>query len=227
MVSTMLEARSTGDAHRAPSIEAVVIGGSAGAVTALGEILPRLPAESPPILVVVHVLPTAPSLLAEIFRPRCAIRVREAELADPIDRGAVYFAPSDYHLLVEWSRHCGLSIEPPVHFSRPSIDVLFESAADVYGRNLVAIVLTGASSDGAEGLRAVERAGGLSLVQDPATAEIKTMPDAAIAAVPSARVVPLSEIAPLLVDLFTRSQGSSPASSSSSSASSSAGVGET
>lgn len=168
---------------------AVVIGGSAGAVSVLGELLPGLPASSPPILIVVHVLSTSPSLLREIFAPRCAVRVREAEAFEPIERGTVYFAPSDYHLLVERDFRCALSIEPPVLFSRPSIDVLFSAAADAYGEGLVGVVLTGASSDGAEGLRAVHAAGGKTYVQDPDSAEAKVMPNAAIAAVPAARVL--------------------------------------
>jgi two-component system chemotaxis response regulator CheB len=173
-------------------VEAVVIGGSAGSVAVLGELLPGLPADYPPVLIVIHVLPSSPSLLANLFAPVCAVRVVEAEPGAPLERGVVYFAPSDYHLLVETGRRCALSIEPPVHFSRPAIDVLFESAADVYGRALVGVVLTGASADGAEGLAAVARRGGRAIVQDPESAESKVMPRAALAAVPGARVVPLS-----------------------------------
>jgi two-component system, chemotaxis family, protein-glutamate methylesterase/glutaminase len=188
-----------------PRFEAVVIGGSAGSVTALGEILPGLPASFPPVLVVVHVLPSTPSLLASVFAPRCAMRVCEAEASEPIEPGTVYFAPADYHLLIEPDRRCALSIEPPVHFSRPSIDVLFESAADVYRAAVVGVVLTGASADGALGLRAIHAAGGLSIVQDPATAESSYMPSAARAAVPSARVLPL---AALCAELRTLAQAS-------------------
>lgn len=174
-------------------VEALVIGGSAGSVAVLGDLLPGLPADFLPVLVVVHVLPSTPSLLANLFAPLCAVRVQEAEPGLPIERGAVYFAPSDYHLLVEpGRRRCALSIEPPVHFSRPAIDVLFESAAEAYGSALAGLVLTGASADGAEGLAAIARQGGRALVQDPASAESKVMPGAALAAVPGARVVPLA-----------------------------------
>jgi two-component system, chemotaxis family, protein-glutamate methylesterase/glutaminase len=176
----------------ARQVEAVVIGGSAGSVAVLGELLPGLPADFPPVLIVVHVLPSSPSLLASLFAPACALRVVEAEPGAPIERGCVYFAPADYHLLVEPGHRCALSIEPPVLFSRPAIDVLFDSAADVYKRALVGVVLTGASADGAEGLAAIVRQGGRAIVQDPATAESKVMPSAALAAVPGARVVPLS-----------------------------------
>ena len=175
-------------------LEVVVIGGSAGSVTALGEILPGLPPSFPPVLVVVHVLASTPSLLAGVFAPRCAMRVREAEASEPIEPGTVYFAPADYHLLVEPDRRCALSIEPPVHFSRPSIDVLFESAADVYGPAVAGLVLTGASSDGAAGLSAVHKAGGYAIVQDPATAEASYMPAAARSAVPAARSLPLAAL---------------------------------
>jgi two-component system, chemotaxis family, protein-glutamate methylesterase/glutaminase len=173
------------------AIDAVVIGGSAGSVAALGEILPGLPASFPPVLVVVHVLPTSVTPLAAIFTRRCTVRVVEAEPGAPIERGHVYFAPADYHLLVEPSRRCALSIEPPLHFSRPSIDVLFESAADTYGARLLGVVLTGASSDGALGLRAIVERGGHALIQDPASAEATIMPASALAAVPGASVVPL------------------------------------
>jgi two-component system chemotaxis response regulator CheB len=175
----------------APAIEAVVIGGSAGSVAVLGELLPGLPANFPPVLIVVHVLPSSPSLLANLYAPLCAMRVLEAEPGAPIERGSVYFAPADYHLLVEPDRRCALSIEPHVHFSRPAIDVLFESAADAYGKALCGVLLTGASSDGALGLAAIARGGGRVIVQDPKTAESKVMPSAGLAAVPRARVVGL------------------------------------
>jgi two-component system, chemotaxis family, protein-glutamate methylesterase/glutaminase len=186
MVSTTLK-----QAQPAP-VEAVVIGGSAGSVAVLGEVLPGLPEDFPPVLVVVHVLSSSVSPLADVFARRCAIRVLEAEPGTPIERGSAYFAPADYHLLVEPTRRCALSIEPPVHFSRPAIDVLFESAADVYGPALAGVILTGASADGAFGLRAVTERGGRAIVQDPKTAQARTMPEAAIAAVPRARVVPLA-----------------------------------
>lgn len=176
-------------------MEAVVIGGSAGSVRALEQLLLELPAEFPPVLIVVHVLASSSSSLAAVFSRRAALRVVEAEPGAPIERGHAYFAPADYHLLVEPSRRCALSIEPPLHFSRPAIDVLFESAADAYGPALVGVVLTGASADGALGLRAVVDRGGRALVQEPATAEVATMPEAALRLVPEAKVVPLSNMA--------------------------------
>jgi two-component system chemotaxis response regulator CheB len=171
------------------AIEAVVIGGSAGAVSALGEILPGLPSDYPPVLVVLHVLASSPSRLVDVYRPRCAMRVREAEAFEPIERGSVYFAPADYHLLVEPDGRCALSVGPPVLFSRPAIDVLFESAALAYGAALAGVVLTGASADGAHGLSAIDSAGGLTFVQEPSTAAASMMPRAAADAVPAARVL--------------------------------------
>ena len=177
-----------------PRAEDVVIGGSAGSVAALGALLPGLPADFPPVMVVVHVLPSSTYPLANVFAPNCAVRVVEAEPGAPIERGNVYFAPADYHLLVEPSRCLSLSIEPPVHFSRPAIDVLFESAAEAYGPDLLGVVLTGASPDGARGLRAVVDRGGSAIVQDPATAEVSIMPAAALAAVPEASVAELGAV---------------------------------
>jgi two-component system chemotaxis response regulator CheB len=129
------------------------------------------------------------------------MRVCEAASHDRIEAGVIYFAPADYHLLVEPERRCSLSLEPPVHFSRPAIDVLFESAAYAYGEALVGVVLTGASTDGSEGLRAIAAAGGRAIVQDPASAQMPIMPRAACAAVPAARVVPLPELLGELLSL--------------------------
>jgi two-component system chemotaxis response regulator CheB len=181
-----------------PAVEALVIGGSAGSVSVLGELLPGLPADFPPVLIVVHVLASSPNPLGALFAPRCALRVANVEPGEPIERGTLYFAPADYHLLVEPDGRCALSIEPPVHFSRPAIDVLFESAADVYGPALAGVILTGASSDGARGLSAVHARGGRTFVQDPATAEASIMPAAALRAVPEARV---ASVAGLLSEL--------------------------
>jgi two-component system chemotaxis response regulator CheB len=185
--------------------EAVVIGASAGALEALSSLLPGLPADYRlPILVVVHLPPDKTSLLAELLRVRCAIRVREAEDKEPIEPGVVYFAPPDYHLLVEEDKRLSLSDDEPVLFSRPSIDVLFESAADAYGGGLIGVVLTGANSDGANGLKAVVEAGGVAVIQSPGSAYAVAMPEAAIAACPAARVLPVNEIAAYLREVGAR-----------------------
>ncbi len=185
--------------------EAIVIGASAGAFDVLSKLLPGLPADFQlPILIVVHLPADKTSLFAELLRARCAIRVCEAEDKEPIEPGVAYFAPPDYHLLVEQDKRLSLSNEEPVLFSRPSIDVLFESAADAYGEGLIGVVLTGANSDGANGLRAVVEAGGAAIVQSPEGAYAAAMPEAAIAACPDARVLPVNEIAAFLREVGAR-----------------------
>lgn len=175
--------------------EAIVIGASAGALEALSVILPALPATFDlPIFVVVHVPPDKKSILAELFDAKCKVKVREAEDKEPIAGGTVYFATADYHLLVEADKTLSLSNDEPVLYSRPSIDVLFESAADAYGPGLIALMLTGANQDGAQGLKTVVQAGGTAIVQTPEGAYAAAMPEAAIAAAPSARVLSLKEI---------------------------------
>ena len=178
---------------------AVAIGASAGAVEALGVLLPALPAGYPlPVLVVVHLPADRPSVLPELFAGRCAVAVREAEDKEPLAPGTVYFAPPDYHLLVERDGRVSLSGEEPVHYSRPAIDVLFETAADAFGPRLVGVILTGANADGAAGLAAGAAADGTALVQDPDTAAAPQMPRAARAACPAARALPLDRLAAFL-----------------------------
>lgn len=179
--------------------KAIVIGASAGALEALSAILPALPESFKlPIMIVVHVPPDRKSVLSELFRAKCDLLVKEAEDKEPILGGTVYFAPPDYHLLVETDKCLALSGDEPLLFSRPSIDVLFESAADAYGAGLIGIVLTGANQDGATGLRAIVEAGGTAFVQSPQGAFASAMPEAAIKSVPSALVMPLERIATCL-----------------------------
>ncbi|WP_075289453.1 chemotaxis protein CheB [Pararhizobium arenae] len=179
--------------------KAVVIGASAGALEALSVILPQLPADvTPPVMIVVHVPPDKRSVLSELFQAKCRVAVLEAEDKEPIRSGTVYFAPPDYHLLVETNGLLSLSSDEPVLFSRPSIDVLFESAADAYGAGLTAVVLSGANQDGAQGLASVVEAGGTAIVQDPDTAFASAMPQAAVAMCPTALIMSLEEIATYL-----------------------------
>lgn len=181
---------------------AVVIGASVGAVQALSVLLPALPADYPvPVFVVVHVPPDKKGALADLFAARCAIAVKEAEDKEPVAPGVVYFAPADYHLLVEQDLTLSLSSDEPVLYSRPAIDVLFESAADAYGDGLTGVILTGASHDGARGLQAVGASGGNALVQTPASAEGTSMPLAALAACPAARALSLEAIAAELASI--------------------------
>lgn len=175
---------------------AVVIGASVGAIGALNAILPALPEAYPwPVVVVVHIPPDRQSGLAELFASRCRLPVKEAEDKEEIRAGTVYFAAANYHLQVEPDLTFSLSNDEPVLYSRPAIDVLFESAADAYGTDLTGIILTGASSDGARGLHAVMAAGGITVVQTPETAEGDLMPRSALDACPGALVMPLEKIA--------------------------------
>lgn len=186
------------------SIKAVVIGASAGGVQALLQILPSLPASYPlPVLIVVHVPPDRDNALVSLFQARCQIQVREAEDKEPILPGVVYFAPSDYHLLVEKDGTLSLSSDELVNHSRPSIDVLLESAADAFGSELVGVILTGANDDGARGLQAVVESGGVAIVEDPAEAYASAMPAASLRASPSAKAMKVAAIASYVSSLGT------------------------
>jgi two-component system chemotaxis response regulator CheB len=185
-----------------PAIEAIVIGGSAGALDALAQILPALPAAfAIPIALVLHVHPTKPSHLARVLSVRCALPVKEAEDKELMAPATVYLAPPNYHLLLEQRRVFSLSVDDPVLFSRPAIDVLFESAADAFGPALAAVLLSGGSEDGARGLAQIQRNGGLTVVQAPSTAAVQTMPNAAIRLSPVSHVLPLAQIGPFLASL--------------------------
>lgn len=183
----------------------VAIGASAGGVQALSHILPDLPADFPlPVVVVVHIPPRKDNALVALFDRKCRMSVKEAEDKEPLTSGTVYFAPPDYHLLVEAEGALALSTEEPVNHSRPAIDVLFESAADAYGAALTGIVLTGANNDGAAGLQAIRAAGGTAIVQNPDEAEVAAMPVAAADACRGALVMTLDEIAAHLAKTVTQ-----------------------
>lgn len=186
-------------------IDAVVLGASAGGVHALSVVLPAVPAAvTASIMIVVHVPRDRPSFLKDVFMRKCALEVREAEDKEPIAPGTVYFAPTNYHLLVEQGPELALSMDDLVHHSRPSIDVLFESAAEVYGPRLLGIILTGANEDGAAGLRAVQAAGGVTVVQSPQTAHSPPMVLAALREIRPDHVLSLEQIAELLGTLKVR-----------------------
>ncbi len=184
----------------AGQVDAIVIGASAGGIDALSILFPALPAGlAAPVFVVLHLPRERPSLLVEIFQPKCALPMHEAEDKEPVEAGTVYFAPPDYHLLVDDGPQISLSADEPVHYSRPSIDVLFESAADcVSSDRLLAVVLTGASEDGAAGAAAVQRAGGITLVQCPDSAQSPRMPQAALRLTEPTHVLALPAMAALL-----------------------------
>ncbi|MET0499189.1 MAG: chemotaxis protein CheB [Steroidobacteraceae bacterium] len=163
-------------------IDVILIGGSAGVLEVLRVILAGLPhALKIPVVIVVHVPERSPALLPQVLQPATPLPLKFAEDKEPLAGGTIYVAPAGYHLLLETNRCFALSIDPPVLFSRPAIDVLFESAADAYAGRIMAMLLTGASADGARGLASIHAAGGVTVVQAPQTAEAATMPAAAIA----------------------------------------------
>jgi two-component system chemotaxis response regulator CheB len=177
----------------------VVIGVSAGGTAALRVLLPLFPADYPlPIAIVQHLHPTQTNFLVTHFNSHCALTVKEADEKEALQPGVVYFAPPNYHLLIEPDKTLALSVDAKVNYSRPSVDVLFESAAAVYKAGVIGVVLTGANNDGAAGLRVIKAQGGLAVVQDPTTAEAPYMPQAAIAATTVDYVLPLTDIGALL-----------------------------
>ncbi|MFF7708763.1 chemotaxis protein CheB [Pseudomonas sp. NPDC007930] len=182
--------------------QAVVVGASAGGVEALLTLFGALPAAfSVPIITVLHLPDDRHSHLAEVFERRLRRPVREGQDKAPIERGMIYVAGPRYHLSVESDHTFSLSQEDRVHFSRPSIDVLFESAADAYGPALVGMLLTGANEDGALGLARIQQCGGLTLVQDPTQARIAVMPEAALALMQPDHLLPLEGLAAVLATL--------------------------
>lgn len=179
----------------------VVIGTSWGGLAALIKLLGDLPADFPlPIAVVQHRSKDSERLLPELLQDSTDLTVCEIEDKDPLRPGTVHLAPANYHAIID-EGSISLTIEDYVRFSRPSIDVLFTSAADTYRSGTIGVVLTGANEDGSLGLQHIVKRGGHALVQDPKTAEIPIMPAAAIRAVPGAEVLPLDRLARRLVEL--------------------------
>jgi two-component system chemotaxis response regulator CheB len=181
-------------------IDAVLIGCSAGGLDALRTVLAALPAGFPAaVIIVAHTAPGGDNLLPSLLAKICRLPVSEAREREPVLPGQVYVAPPNYHLLIEPNRVFALSVDERVCFVRPSIDVLFQSAADAYGERLIGVILTGANSAGAQGLRAVKAAGGYALVQDPVGAYADTMPKAAIATGVADKVLQLDDLAKEIV----------------------------
>jgi len=164
-----------------PLYDAIVVGVSAGGLYALTRLLENLPPDFPiPVIVVQHRARDDRSLLEEVVQQKCKVHVKQADEKELVKGGTVYFAPPDYHLLIEKDGTFSLTQDQPVNYSRPSIDVLFETAADVFKTGLLGIILTGANHDGAQGMKTISRSGGTTIAQDPATAEYPEMPNAAI-----------------------------------------------
>ncbi|HEY0006008.1 MAG TPA: chemotaxis protein CheB [Pyrinomonadaceae bacterium] len=193
---------------RGAAFEIIVIGTSYGGLSALQILLPGLEADlSLPIVIVQHRGKAEAGGLCEFLQKRSPLPLAEPDDKEEILPGHVYLAPQDYHLLVE-KGHFALSTEGPVGYARPSINVLFESAADAYRAHVVGVILTGANTDGARGLAKIKLHGGLAIVQDPLSAESQSMPEAAIAATDVDRVLPITEIAHFLNEICHASQGS-------------------
>lgn len=180
--------------------KAVVVGVSAGGMEALSAVIPSLPGDFPlPVVVVQHRRPNSDDFLSVHLDEQSPLPVKEADDKEPIRPGIVYLAPADYHLLIERDGTFALSLDERVNHCRPSIDVLFDSAADVYEDKVIGVVLTGANPDGSQGLKHIKQCGGLAVVQDPVDAESDCMPHEAIKATRVDRILALEEIAGFLV----------------------------
>jgi len=184
------------------TFELIAIGCSAGGFHALRTVLEALPRGFPvPLAVVCHVGDDGHDRLAELLGRHCAISVEEAEDKAPLTPRTVHVAPAGYHLMLEEDRSFSLSVDPKVCGVRPSVDVLFESVADVLPGRAIGVVLTGSNHDGALGLKAIRESGGLGIVEDPVSAFAAAMPSAAITMAGADHVVPLEAIGALLVRL--------------------------
>jgi two-component system chemotaxis response regulator CheB len=176
-------------------VDLVIIGSSAGGIEALKLLLPQLPkGYRPSVVVIQHIGQQLHSSLSDFYGSICVLPVKEAEDKEPLAPGTIYFAPSGYHLLVESDHSFALSVDPPVHYVRPAVDVFMESAAPIFKDRLVGVILTGANADGAQGLKSILDYGGGGLVQDPATAQFPTMPKAALEVSVTSSVMSLSDI---------------------------------
>lgn len=182
--------------------EVVVMGVSSGGMTALSIIIPMLSKDfALPVIIVQHQHPHADDFLVRYLDEKCELSVKYAEEKERIEPATIYLAPPNYHLLIEQDRTFSFSIAARVNYARPSVDVLFETTADAFGANTIGIILTGANNDGSHGLKMIHDRGGLTIVQDPATAEATEMPRAAIAATKVDYILPLADIGPRLNSL--------------------------
>lgn len=183
--------------------KAIVIGASAGGMTALRILLTSLPRNfSAAVIVVQHVSSRSDNYMVRYLNDNCIINVKEADEKEKIVCGKVYFAPPNYHLLIEDDETFSLTIDEPYNYARPSIDILFETASEVYTNQLIGVILTGANHDGSQGLKKIKEYGGLTIVQDPQTAEFTEMPTAALQAIDVDDILSLEKIGPFLKKLI-------------------------
>jgi two-component system chemotaxis response regulator CheB len=191
--------------HIKPIFSAIVIGVSAGGLHALIHIFEHLPADFPiPIIVVQHRGKDYKELLEQVLQTKCLLKVKQADEKEKIEAGYIYTAPADYHLLIELDKTFSLTSDVYVKYSRPSINLLFETAAEVYKKDLLGIILTGASSDGSEGLLEIKRNGGYTIAQNPEMAEYPYMPQSAIAIGAVEIILSLDDIKHYLEGMYER-----------------------
>ena len=182
--------------------EAIVIGVSSGGMGALNSIFAALPADfNTPIIIVQHVSANSDSQWIKILNEKSNLYIKEADEKEKIEKGKVYFAPPNYHLLIEKDHTFSLTIDERVSFARPSIDVLFETAAEAYKDKLIGIVLTGSNHDGTNGIKRIKEYGGMAIIQDPKTADSAYMPKSAIDAIQPDYILPLKKIIELLIKI--------------------------
>ena len=187
---------------KAMNYEAVVIGASAGGLGALQTLLSNIGKKFQlPMLIVQHLHPESEDYLGQLLKSYCHLKFKEADDKEPIQSGTVYYAPANYHLLVSSDRSLVLNVDEKVNYCRPSVDVLFETAADVFGSHLIGIILTGSNQDGAVGMATIKKKGGLTIAQDLKEAEVDAMPRAAIELVKVDHILTLEKIGKLLTKL--------------------------
>jgi len=185
--------------------EAIVIGISSGGLNAMKIMFSLLPENfKTPVIIVQHISPHSENQWIQFLNDKSNLPLKEADEKEKIEQGIVYIAPPNYHLLIERDKTFSLTVDERVSFARPSIDVLFESAAEAYTSKLIGVVLTGSNSDGTNGIRRIQECGGLTVVQNPQTAESSYMPASAIAAIKPDYVLSLEEIVELLINIDTR-----------------------
>ena len=182
--------------------EAIVIGVSSGGMNAMKVMFSLLPKEfNTPIIIVQHISSQSENLWIRLLNDKSNLYIKEADEKESIENGKVYIAPPNYHLLIERDKTFSLTIDERVNYARPSIDVLFESAAEAYKNKLIGVILTGSNNDGTKGLKRIKEYGGLTIVQDPATAESSYMPASAIAVVQMDYILTLENIIKLLIKI--------------------------
>lgn len=182
--------------------QAIVIGVSSGGMNAMKILFTHIPVDFRiPVVIVQHVSPHSDNQWIKLLDSRSKLCIKEADEKESIEPGKIYIAPSNYHLLIEKDKTFSLTIDERVNYARPSIDVLFESAADAYQDSLIGIILTGSNSDGTKGIKRIQECGGLTIIQNPETAESAYMPASAIAAITPDYILPLEDIIQLLIKL--------------------------